>query len=48
LLIFAVERIAPHALQWDAKKHFRVDVLSEAGERGPGCIYVAEGYGVPD
>lgn len=42
---FATERIAPHALKWDAEKHFPVDVLAEAGEMGLGGIYVAEEYG---
>lgn len=42
---FAEERIAPHALQWDAEKHFPVDVLAEAGEMGLGGIYVSEDYG---
>lgn len=42
---FANERIAPHALDWDARKHFPVDVLAEAGELGLGGIYVAEEYG---
>ncbi|WP_138416561.1 acyl-CoA dehydrogenase family protein [Sinomonas gamaensis] len=42
---FAADRIAPHALQWDAEKHFPVDVLREAGELGLGGLYVAEDYG---
>jgi len=42
---FVGERIAPRALQWDAEKHFPVDVLAEAGEMGLGGIYVAEDYG---
>ena len=42
---FAAERMAPHALQWDAEKHFPVDVLAEAGEMGLGGIYVSEDYG---
>ena len=42
---FAAERIAPHALQWDAEKHFPTDVLAEAGELGLGGIYVAEEFG---
>lgn len=42
---FAKERIAPHALQWDAEKHFPVDVLAEAGELGLGGIYVSEDFG---
>ena len=39
---FATERIAPKALEWDAEKHFPVDVLAEAGELGLGGIYVDE------
>lgn len=42
---FATERIAPHALQWDAESHFPVDVLAEAGEMGLGGIYVSEEFG---
>src|SRR5690625_913221 len=42
---FAKERIAPHALQWDADKHFPVDILAEAGELGLGGIYAAEDFG---
>jgi hypothetical protein len=42
---FAAERIAPHALQWDAEKHFPVEVMREAGELGLGGLYVAEDYG---
>lgn len=42
---FATERIAPHALEWDAEKHFPVDVLAEAGELGLGGIYVDEEHG---
>ncbi|HRO30894.1 MULTISPECIES: acyl-CoA dehydrogenase family protein [Micrococcaceae] len=42
---FATERIAPHALDWDAEKHFPVDVLAEAGELGLGGIYVGEEHG---
>jgi len=42
---FATDRLAPHALEWDATSHFPVDVLAEAGELGMGGIYVAEEYG---
>ncbi|QCU78994.1 acyl-CoA dehydrogenase [Citricoccus sp. SGAir0253] len=42
---FADQRIAPHALDWDARKHFPVDVLAEAGELGLGGIYVSEEHG---
>ena len=42
---FAEQRGAPHALDWDAEKHFPVDVLAEAGELGLGGIYVGEEHG---
>ncbi|MGY2050193.1 acyl-CoA dehydrogenase family protein [Methylobacterium sp. JK268] len=42
---FAAERIAPRALDWDAEKHFPVDVLREAGALGMGGIYVGEEHG---
>ncbi|MGO4389033.1 acyl-CoA dehydrogenase family protein, partial [Microvirga sp. 2YAF29] len=29
-LAFAADNLAPHALEWDEKKHFPVDVLREA------------------
>ncbi|MGH2343010.1 acyl-CoA dehydrogenase family protein [Segnochrobactraceae bacterium EtOH-i3] len=42
---FAAERIAPFALEWDAEKHFPVDVFREAGALGMGGIYVREDAG---
>ncbi|MFE1598735.1 isobutyryl-CoA dehydrogenase [Methylobacterium sp. ID0610] len=42
---FAADRIAPRALDWDADKHFPVDVLREAGDLGMGGIYVREEHG---
>ena len=39
---FAREKIAPHALEWDAEKHFPVDVLREAAALGLASIYVRE------
>src|SRR5690625_3694852 len=42
---FSAERIAPHALEWDAQKYFPVEVLAEAGEMGLGGIYVSEDVG---
>ena len=36
---FAAKRIAPYALEWDATKHFPVDVLREAAELGMAAIY---------
>ncbi len=42
---FAADRIAPFAVQWDADKHFPVDVLAEAGALGLGGIYTREDVG---
>ncbi|WP_407525407.1 acyl-CoA dehydrogenase family protein [Methylobacterium oryzisoli] len=42
---FAAERIAPHALDWDARKHFPVDVLREAAALGMGGIAIPEEHG---
>jgi alkylation response protein AidB-like acyl-CoA dehydrogenase len=42
---FAAKRLAPHALEWDATKHFPVDVLREAAELGMAAIYCREDVG---
>ena len=42
---FAADRIAPHAVRWDADKHFPVDVLAEAGALGLGGIYTRDDVG---
>jgi alkylation response protein AidB-like acyl-CoA dehydrogenase len=42
---FAVKRLAPHALDWDAAKHFPVDALREAAELGMAAIYCSEDVG---
>lgn len=42
---FAAKRIAPNALEWDATKHFPVDVLREAAELGMAAIYCQEDSG---
>ncbi|OBF26118.1 acyl-CoA dehydrogenase family protein [Mycobacterium sp. ACS4331] len=42
---FAAKRLAPHALDWDAEKHFPVDALREAAELGMGAIYCSEDVG---
>ena len=42
---FADDRIAPHALEWDEKKHFPVDVIRETASLGMGGIYVREEVG---
>jgi alkylation response protein AidB-like acyl-CoA dehydrogenase len=42
---FAAKRLAPHALEWDAAKHFPVDALREAAELGMAAIYCREDVG---
>jgi alkylation response protein AidB-like acyl-CoA dehydrogenase len=42
---FAEKRLAPHALEWDAAKHFPVDVLREAAELGMAAIYCRDDVG---
>src|SRR3954452_20050038 len=42
---FANEKIAPHALEWDEKKHFPVDVIRQTAALGMGAIYVSEDVG---
>ena len=42
---FAASRIAPHALEWDEKKHFPVDVMREAAGLGIGGIYIKDDVG---
>ena len=42
---FAIKRLAPQALEWDADKHFPTDVLREAAELGMAAIYCAEDVG---
>ncbi len=42
---FAESEIAPHALEWDERKHFPRDVLVAAGELGLGGIYIREDVG---
>ncbi|GAB2567152.1 acyl-CoA dehydrogenase family protein [Nocardia heshunensis] len=42
---FADELLAPHALEWDERKHFPVDVLRKAGSLGLGGIYIREDVG---
>ncbi|KZM76009.1 acyl-CoA dehydrogenase family protein [Nocardia terpenica] len=42
---FADEMLAPHALEWDERKHFPIDVVRKAGSLGMGGIYVAEDVG---
>ncbi|EGO94242.1 MULTISPECIES: acyl-CoA dehydrogenase family protein [Acidiphilium] len=42
---FADERLAPHALEWDAARHFPLDVIREGAALGMGGIYVREESG---
>ena len=42
---FAVEQLAPGALEWDQHQHFPVDVLRKAGELGIGGVTAAEEFG---
>jgi alkylation response protein AidB-like acyl-CoA dehydrogenase len=42
---FAEKRIAPYALEWDASKHFPLDVLREAAELGMAAMYCSEDVG---
>ena len=42
---FAAARIAPHAIEWDERKYFPVDVLREAAGLGMSGIYTGEEHG---
>ncbi len=42
---FAAEKIAPHALDWDERKHFPIDVMREAAALGIGGIYIRDDVG---
>ncbi|MCW8306883.1 acyl-CoA dehydrogenase family protein [Acidiphilium sp. PA] len=42
---FADARLAPHALDWDERKFFPVDVIRETASLGMGGIYVREASG---
>jgi alkylation response protein AidB-like acyl-CoA dehydrogenase len=42
---FAAEKIAPHAAEWDEKRHFPVDVIRETAALGMAGIYVREESG---
>jgi alkylation response protein AidB-like acyl-CoA dehydrogenase len=44
-LAFARERLAPHALDWDERKHLPLDVLREAAALGMAALYVREESG---
>ena len=42
---FALDRVAPDALEWDRTKHFPADVIRETGPLGFGGIYIGEDVG---
>ena len=42
---FAAQEIAPHAVEWDEKKHFPVETLRAAAALGMGGVYVREDVG---
>lgn len=42
---FAADKLAPHAVDWDEKKHFPIDVMREAAALGMGGIYVRDDVG---
>jgi alkylation response protein AidB-like acyl-CoA dehydrogenase len=44
-LTFAKERIAPHAIEWDERSHFPVDIIRELAALGMATIYVPEAKG---
>jgi hypothetical protein len=44
-LVFARDRLAPNALEWDQQRHFPVDVLREAAALGMAALYVREESG---
>jgi alkylation response protein AidB-like acyl-CoA dehydrogenase len=42
---FAEDELAPHAAEWDEKKHFPVDVIKKSAELGLAGIYTREDVG---
>ena len=42
---FAAERLAPKSAEWDAQKHFPLDVLREAAGQGFAGIYIQDDVG---
>jgi hypothetical protein len=42
---FAADNLAPHAVEWDQRKHFPVDVMREAAALGMGGVYIREDVG---
>ncbi len=45
VLDFAAEKIAPHAVEWDQKRHLPLDVIRETATLGMGGLYVREDVG---
>jgi len=42
---FSAEKLAPHALEWDEKRHFPMDEIRETAALGMSGIYVSEAAG---
>ena len=42
---FAADELAPHAAEWDEKKHFPVDVIKKSAELGLAGIYTRDDVG---
>jgi alkylation response protein AidB-like acyl-CoA dehydrogenase len=42
---FAADELAPHALEWDAREHFPLDVIKRAAALGMAGIYVRDDVG---
>jgi alkylation response protein AidB-like acyl-CoA dehydrogenase len=42
---FAVEELAPFAIEWDQEKHFPIETIRKAGALGMGGIYVRDDVG---
>src|SRR5258706_9391239 len=42
---FAAEQLAPHAVDWDEREYFPVDVVKQAGGLGMAGIYVRDDVG---
>ncbi|MFL5142414.1 MAG: acyl-CoA dehydrogenase family protein [Microvirga sp.] len=42
---FALEKLAPHAVEWDEQKHFPVAEMREAAALGMGGVYIREDVG---
>lgn len=45
VLDFARDQVAPHALEWDEKRHLPLDVIRSTAELGMGGVYVQEDVG---